>query len=90
MIMSIEIILSTVGGALLWSLSRYFKNNAENWDSFEAKRLVVPLLLGAGVGVSSLYLGVGYSETELVMLSYGLVAFIESIGKAIIAKYMAY
>ena len=84
--MSIEIIATTFGGALLWSFTRFIKKNPD-LENFQPKKVIYPALLGIAVGLIAISQGVDYVTAELVIGSYGGVALIETLSKYVISKF---
>ena len=83
-----ELLKGAMGG-ISWGLSRYFKKKgeAEEEVEFKPKRLIQPLVIGLAVGVASYQLGITNDAVVELLISYGAVGLIDSLGKAIWRKY---
>lgn len=78
-------LLQGAGAGLSWGLSRFLKKKGEEGElvEFKPKRLIQPMLLGLIISGVSMYYGITMDAGFALLMNYGIVAIIDSLGKAV-------
>lgn len=75
-------VMSAIIAAVIYAVGGYLKSG----EKFDSEKMFVTLLIGACVGVVSYAIGDGYDIAYQILVSAGIVIYIEVWGKAIYRK----
>lgn len=74
-------VITAVISALIYAVGGYLKNIEP--EKFDAEKFFVTIIIAVLVGSISYYLGISYDTATQILISAGLIAYIEFWGKAI-------